>query len=407
MSKLPNHYSAKLSDLDLRMVRAVPPGGNWKNIPDDVPSRRLEQIRRGYMNGKGSRSTYYGRLRADQPAYTISTCFNRPGNGCYIHYDVEGGQHRLISQREAARLQSFPDSFVFYGSRSAVYKQIGNAVPPLLAYQVAQALGCPGYFVDLFCGAGGLGLGFVWAGWSPVVAVDSDESAATTYSRNIHARVVVGDLTSPDTIRATVTAVWEVLGRRSGQRLFVIGGPPCQGFSTAGNRRSMSDERNRMFERFVEVLGHLRPDGFVFENVPGILNMQRGAVFRLILDAFKSAGYNLATWQLRAEEYGIPQRRTRVFVIGILAPGQPPEPPAPVTGRRTASTLFGELRRAISVAEAIGDLPPLQPGQDGSDLDYISPPTTPYQAFMRGQLDAAGYLRALGEAGAGHNARHS
>jgi Alw26I/Eco31I/Esp3I family type II restriction m6 adenine DNA methyltransferase len=131
--RIPNHFTPGLSELDLRMVKAVPPGGNWKDIPKSIPSERLAQIRESYANGEGSRSTYYGRLHPDAPSYTISTYFNRPGNGCHIHYDFEGGQHRVISQREAARLQGFPDSFVFCGNRGSVNKQIGNAVPPLLA----------------------------------------------------------------------------------------------------------------------------------------------------------------------------------------------------------------------------------------------------------------------------------
>src|ERR1043165_3606815 len=113
-SMIPNHFSAKLSDLDLRMVREIPPGGNWKNIPVSVPSKRLEQIRQGFKEGKGSRSTYYGRLSPSKPSYTISTYVNRPGNGCFVHYDPK--QQRVISQREAARLQTFPDDFAFTGS---------------------------------------------------------------------------------------------------------------------------------------------------------------------------------------------------------------------------------------------------------------------------------------------------
>ena len=93
----------------MRMVVAIPSGGNWKNIPLDVPSKRVEGIRLS-----GGRTTYYGRLRWDYPAYTIATYFNRPGNGCNIHPDDASAnipQHRLISFREAARIQSFPDNF--------------------------------------------------------------------------------------------------------------------------------------------------------------------------------------------------------------------------------------------------------------------------------------------------------
>ena len=148
---IPNHYSASLSELDLMIASAVPPGGNWKDVPESVPSRRIQQIRESYVAGKGSRSTYYGRLRPDAPAYTINTYFSRPGNGCHLHYDFT--QQRVLSQREAARLQSFPDSFVFQGSKNSINQQIGNAVPPLLAYQIALRFPTAGQFVDLFSGA--------------------------------------------------------------------------------------------------------------------------------------------------------------------------------------------------------------------------------------------------------------
>lgn len=164
-----NHYASSLSDLDMQIIRCVPPGGNWKNIPESVPSQRLAQIRESYKAGKGSRSTYYGRLRPELPAYTINTYFNRPGNGCNMHYD----QDRTLSQREAARFQSFPDSFEFIGSLGAINNQIGNAVPPLLAYQIAKEIPYKGQFVDLFCGAGGLALGFIWAGWIPIIGNDT------------------------------------------------------------------------------------------------------------------------------------------------------------------------------------------------------------------------------------------
>ncbi len=144
----------------LEVARSVPPGGNWKNIPRELPSKRLEQIRVSFAAGEGSRSTYYGRLHPTRPSYTINTYFNRPGNGCHLHYDYAGGQHRVLSEREAARLQSFPDQFTFVGPHASVQKQIGNAVPPLLAFQIARTLPLVGQYVDLFSGAGGLSLGF-------------------------------------------------------------------------------------------------------------------------------------------------------------------------------------------------------------------------------------------------------
>jgi DNA (cytosine-5)-methyltransferase 1 len=80
-----DHVSGSLSELDRLVIDHVPPGGNWRDLPPDFPSKRIEQIRVGASNGGGSRSTYYGRLRADRPAYTINTYMTRPGNGCFIH----------------------------------------------------------------------------------------------------------------------------------------------------------------------------------------------------------------------------------------------------------------------------------------------------------------------------------
>ena len=94
----------------------------------------LTRIRHEAARGGGSRSTYYGRLRWDEPSYTIATYFNRPGNGCTIHPEAD----RMLTVREAARLQTFPDHVEFSGPARARHAQVGNAVPPLLAAQVAR-----------------------------------------------------------------------------------------------------------------------------------------------------------------------------------------------------------------------------------------------------------------------------
>lgn len=383
-----NHVAARLSELDMRMVRSVPEGGNWKNIPDTIPSKRLDQIRESFKRGEGSRSTYYGRLRRRDPAYTISTYFSRPGNGCHIHYE----QDRVLSPREAARLQSFPDSFEFLGSQGAVSTQIGNAVPPLLAYQIAESLGPAGVFVDLFSGAGGLGLGFKWAGWTPVIANDIHPTYLSTYAKNVHGNVLVGSIASAEVFEKLLDAAKQA--RSDGRPFWVLGGPPCQGFSTAGNQRSMDDPRNHLAWDYVRFLDQARPDGFVFENVTGLLNMEGGRVFAAMREAFSAVMPSITPAVLSADQYAIPQRRKRVILVGTRN-GLEWHPPSPITSMRSAPELFAELPSAVSVMDALDDLPALSPSQDGRSLPYRSAPKTKYQALMRGNISAVEYLGSV------------
>ena len=374
-----NHVSASLSDFDMEYVVHIPPGGNWKDIPTSIEDKRLKSIREGYASGKGSRSTYYGRLHPDRPSYTISTYFTRPGNGCNLHYDFDGGQHRTISAREAARLQSFPDSHQFSGNSSrAVNIQIGNAVPPVLAYQLANSLGREKSFVDLFCGGGGLSLGFKWAGWKPLVGSDWKEDFTKTYSLNIHDKVVTGDIRDNQTQDAIVEAIGNT------RDFFLVGGPPCQGFSTAGLKRTMADERNLLFWAYKDMLEKLNPSGFVFENVSGILNLEKGAVFEMIKNELSSVGYEVEHWVLQSENYGVPQKRKRVFIIGVQKGTNFPNKPIQLTNEQHVTT-----------QNAISDLPPLVAGQDGSKFDYSKEPTTTYQSFMRGVTSVEEYLKTL------------
>lgn len=380
---IPNHYTPSLSDLDLLMVRAIPPGGNWKDIPLSIPSQRLEQIRASYARGEGSRSTYYGRMRHDAPAHTISTYFNRPGNGAFVHY----AQDRMISQREAARLQSFPDSFVFTGSKAAINKQIGNAVPPLLAFQLARALGEPGEFIDLFAGAGGLSQGFHWAGWQQLVANDIDAAALNTYRENLGGQTVLGDVCDSEVFNQLV-ATASAYPRTSRRRL-VLGGPPCQGFSTAGNKRSMEDERNHLFKKYAEFLKVVRPDGFIFENVPGLKSMEGGRVLTMVTTTLEEAGYSTEVWTVNAEQFAVPQRRTRVLIYGTRIGALPLTRPRAVTAWNSGDLL---VPSSPTVGAAISDLPPLAPGADGSTSVYAFPPSSLYQRLMRGEITACDFL---------------
>ena len=121
-----------MSKLDKEFIKYIPQGGNYQDIPDSISTVRIMKFKE-----TGGRTTTYGRLAEDQPAYTINTYFNRPNVGANYHYEEE----RLITVREAMRLQSFPDFFTpSFKSQRELHIQIGNAVPPLLAEALALSL---------------------------------------------------------------------------------------------------------------------------------------------------------------------------------------------------------------------------------------------------------------------------
>lgn len=373
----------------MMVVKCVPPGGNWKDIPESVPSQRLAQIRESYKAGKGSRSTYYGRLRPEMPAYTINTYFNRPGNGCNMHYE----QDRTLSQREAARLQTFPDSFEFKGSLNAVNNQIGNAVPVLLAYQIAKQLPFKGQFVDLFCGAGGLALGFVWAGWKPIIANDIDKSAIETHKANIAGEAICGDINSEEVFQTIVSAAEQAKRENPDLPLFVLGGPPCQGFSTANTRRGADDMRNWLFKSYARIVNAINPDGFVFENVKGITNLDGGRFFEMIKSELQQCVESIKVNKINSVDYAIPQRRERVIIIGGKENMVNQFSLTPITGVYKAGQI-GLLPPIIGVEDALGDLPKLEQAEDGSLYDYRMSAMNEFQKFVRDEISPEDYINS-------------
>jgi len=391
-----NHVCATLSALDMEMVVSVPAGGNWQDIPKHIiqKSARLTQIFKS-----GGRTTYYGRLTNHLPSYTINTYFNRPGNGTFIHPT----QNRLISQREAARLQSFPDYFRFLGSISSRYKQIGNAVPPLLARSIASLLN-PGLVVDLFSGAGGLSEGFVQAGHDVILATDFNLNMCKTYSYNHQTTdVLQADLSLQNQMDDLQERIEQRLaGRHLGA---LIGGPPCQGFSTAGNRNT-ADRRNTLVFRMLELVQTLMPEYVVIENVPGLKWMQNGTVLESIVDALAQLGYTVKVHNLRAEEYGVPQRRRRIFVIGSRN-GDYMEAPeghfAPLIRGKTRTDVepgTKTLPHPVSVSDAISDLPSIETGGGEDMIEYcIDWTESDYQRLMRNSLSFDDFITKRREQG--------
>lgn len=381
-----DHVSGTLSELDREIVRLVPPGGNWRDLPLAFESRRVQQIRASADRGEGSRSTYYGRLRWDRPSYTISTYISRPGNGCFIH----PSEPRLISIREAARLQTFPDSWSLSGTNRKRAMQIGNAVPPLLAFGVARAFG-PGTVVDLFSGAGGLGLGFKMAGHSVALGIDSDADAARAHEMNFgSAATAVADMFSSGQRKDT----WR-LARRAvgGSPDLLVGGPPCQGFSTAGSSIE-NDPRNELVLHFLEGIDALKPKHVVMENVIALAQRRGERYLGEVRRRLQNLGYATEVHILHAESFGVPQLRRRMFLIASR--GETPPAPRPLfppsapafKDKQPPPVYSGD---PPSVFDAISDLPAST--TSSADLEVVlNEPSSPLQRHLRGHLTAMEYL---------------
>jgi DNA (cytosine-5)-methyltransferase 1 len=179
--------------------------------------------------------------------------------------------------------------------------------------------------VSLFSGAGGLDIGFERAGFEVVLAIESDPNCVRTLVANGHHDVWHADLS--DEALVTPRRVLQRSGLRAGEVDAVIGGPPCQSFSTPGRRKGLRDSRGQLVKHFCRLVGGLRPRVFVFENVPGILNASMRGVLRLIRSELGvggelgARGYEMSIGLLNAAAFGVPQLRQRAFIVGWSRPG--------------------------------------------------------------------------------------
>lgn len=162
--------------------------------------------------------------------------------------------------------------------------------------------------IDLFCGCGGLSYGFEKAGFEIALALDIWEDAIQTYNHNHNnSNAKVMNIENLDD---------KLLSKFNGQIVGVIGGPPCQGFSTVG-KRNIDDIRNKLYLEYCRVVEVVNPEFFVIENVKGLLTLGKGVFKNDIINRFSNLGYNVSWKLLNASKFGVPQNRERVFFIGI------------------------------------------------------------------------------------------
>jgi DNA (cytosine-5)-methyltransferase 1 len=200
--------------------------------------------------------------------------------------------------------------------------------------------------VSLFSGCGGLDLGFINAGFDVVWANDFFKEAVETYKKNIGDHIIYGDITkiSSDDIPND----FDVL----------LGGFPCQGFSVANTKRSMEDERNFLYKEILRIVKDKQPKYFVAENVKGLLSMSGGEIIKLIKKDFEALNYNVDYRVLKASEFGVPQHRERVIIIGNRI-NQQIEFPTKTHGDvvNIFENLFEtEIKPYITVKDAVGHL---------------------------------------------------
>lgn len=226
--------------------------------------------------------------------------------------------------------------------------------------------------IDLFCGAGGLSLGFQQAGFNILAGIDFDDAALDTYEHNLDgAKALKEDLYKPE-------EAWKDVEEAIDNKKIdmIIAGPPCQGFSLTG-ARDLNDTRNKLYLAVVKAVEYFKPDAFLIENVPGMATLYKGVVKEQIINTFEDLGYAVSVTPkpLLAANYGVPQMRKRMFFVGF---------------RKDLGYSYFDFPKPyldpehyVTSGDAISDLPSLQDELGENVADYTMPAKTDYQKLMR------------------------
>lgn len=253
--------------------------------------------------------------------------------------------------------------------------------------------------IDLFCGTGGFSIGFEHAtrgSYRTLLGVDLLPKSIETFRRNHKsARGLAGDIRKIR--RSDLSGAFAL--RKNAVDL-IIGGPPCQGFSSIRPFRSSNedDPRNSLFEEFASFVNWFRPKAFVLENVVGLATHEGGRTIAAMQECFHGLGYACDWKILNAAHFGVPQKRERLILLGVQRGGalRFPEPThwceSDTIGYRDATKMLRpeapdlfrptrKLSKAVSVMDAIGDLPPIQSGEEATR--YTLAAATGYQRARR------------------------
>jgi len=330
--KFPNHLALKHGEIVLKRYKLIPEGGKLPP-PEELP---IEIRRKNFGNT-------YVRLHRKELAPTMV-----PGNNAFpVHPTLD----RSLTPREAARIQTFPDTHIFTGARKEQCILVGNAVPPLMGAHIARELkkhildkeykGSEENlllirnsliekdeidnskkklnFIDLFSGAGGIGIGYERAGYEHVFSGDFDPGVAKTFKHNNkNIPFLEGDLSDE--------SIFENAKKIVGDKEIdvIVGGPPCQGFSMFGKRRFVKskshnphdDIRNDLIFTYLKYVEEFNPKWFMMENVAGLVNLADGYFLENFIERVKELGYNNYDYKIiNTADYGVPQKRKRFIFL--------------------------------------------------------------------------------------------
>ena len=224
--------------------------------------------------------------------------------------------------------------------------------------------------LDLFSGAGGFTLGFLQSGaFDILLSIDNNQKLSITYEKNFqNIKHINQDIT---------TFKDEDIQKLQNQYNFevIIGGPPCQGFSLAGNigRKELADDRNLLFLSYLKFIEIIKPKIFIMENVATLAKHNKGATLKFILDSFVAIGYKVKFKILNASNYGIAQNRNRIFIVGTI--------------NNNTFEFPEEKKEEISIKDVISDLPQLRSGENSNIPNHIA------MTHSKQMLEKMGYVK--------------
>mgnify|MGYP000879223921 CR=1 FL=1 len=368
---VPNHICRRVGKAVQERIDALKIGQKMQDLPVHLWHESFRFYVKEDPTRCGGPNLRLIRLDPKKPSLTVT--------GYIYNKFVHPYENRFITVREAARLQGFPDDFIFQGSLTSTQLQVGNAVPvPLGRAVFNQILShavennphqiCSRIYaknkkipaISLFSGAGGLDIAADYSSrgefhLSTKAAIEFDNDCCETLRKNFskNLKVFECDIRNVDPLE-TLRGV----RGRIGVFPLVYGGPPCQAFSQAGKQKGVLDERGTLVFEFLRFIEAIKPIYFFMENVSGIKSVEGGKLIKKILLKMNDIGYEITHGVLCAADYGAPQLRNRYIFLGVQKGFPSLEMPTPTHCVKSEdNALFDTLNSYVGVGEAFKGLP--------------------------------------------------